>query len=149
MKQWNRLLTEDILRQKIKHRLDLQLKNLLRSGANLERLIKALREAGFSEEKSEQVARLYYSSEFSKPNLKKTRNRKKRFNHSSQPNTIEIKSSIQSLMETGGSYDQALSLAIRSGLERQRAIRIVNEALGRKVKSPWVSIVSGGSVTPK
>ena len=149
MKQRNRLLTEDILRQKIKHRLDLQLKNLLRSGANLERLIKALREAGFSEEKSEQVARLYQSSEFSKPHLEKTRNRKKRLHRSSQPNTIEIKSSIQSLMETGGSYDQALSLAIRSGLERQRAIRIVNEALGRKVKSPWVSIVSGGSVTPK
>ena len=149
MKQRNRLLTEDILRQKIKHRLDLQLKNLLRSGANLERLIKALREAGFSEEKSEKVARLYHSSEFSKPNPEKTRNRKKRLQRSSQPNTIEIKSSIQSLMETGGSYDQALSLAIRSGLERQRAIRIVNESLGRKVKSPWVSIVSGGSVTPK
>ena len=34
-------------------------------------------------------------------------------------------------METGGSHDQALSLAIRSGLERQLAIWIVNEALGK------------------
>ena len=137
------------MRQKIKNRLRIHLTNLAKSGAGLDRLIKVSREAGLSETESERVAGLYYSNKPRTSESTTARNRKKSKNRRGRSVITQMKSSIQSLMEAGGSYDQALSLAIRGGLQRQRAIKLVNEAFGRKVKSPWVSVVSGGSVTPK
>ena len=68
---------------------------------------------------------------------------------SSKNRTKQIKYRLRQLHTEGFDRNALIDVAIRNGLQRQEAIRLVGEICGVKKVTKKVSFVSGGGVSPR
>lgn len=129
------------------NRLDIELKNLVSSGATLPRIIQALAAQGIVGDTAEKIAEKYLLSKSSKKNSGKRQSRDS--NHRDQRSKASLRQGIQRLAKRGADKKALMDFAIRKGAQRQTAVKLVNEILGETASSPRAHLVQGGSVSPR
>ena len=129
------------------NRLDIELKNLVSSGATLPRIIQALAAQGFVGNAAEKIAEKYLLLKSPKSNHGRRHSRTA--NHRNRRSKASLRQGIQGLAKRGADKKALIDFAIRKGIQRQTAVKLVNEILGEVASSPRAHLVQGGSVSPR
>ena len=129
------------------NRLDIELKNLVSSGATLPRIIQALAAQGIVGDTAEKIAEKYLLSKISKKNSGKRQS--SILSQRSRRSNNGLRRGIQGLAKRGADRKALMDFAIRNGAQRQTAVKLVNEILGEAASTPRAHLVQGGSASPR
>ena len=128
------------------NRLDIEIKNLVSSGATLPQIIQALAAQGIVGDTAEKIAEKYL---LSKSLIKNNGKRQSSIlNHRNQRSNASLRQGIQGLAKRGADRKALMDFAIRNGAQRQTAVKLVNEIRGEVAGSPRAHFVQGGSASP-
>lgn len=136
-----------VMNEKNTRRLDIELKNLVKSGASLPRLVQALASQGIVGDNADKIAKKYFLAGAPKKTSRRSETSgpsKKRLNQRSS-----LKNDLQLLLESGANKKELTDFAVRRGVQRQTAVKLVGQILGDDGSSTRIQIVQGGGVSPR